>query len=112
MTNKDRLKKRLENILCVDSIDGLLWNYEPRNYKVGDEIVCIESMQNGNREEIIAGNKYIVAWYDKGNPYRKGYLQVEGGRGVFWDDDQFELVTQNKIEDIECIDVTNQVSIV
>jgi hypothetical protein len=27
---------------------------------------------------------------------------------VFWDDDQFELVTENKTEDAECIDMTNQ----
>jgi len=75
------------------------YDYKPRNYKVGDKIVCIKPCQNHYvNEEIVLGQKYIVGRYDKGNTSRKGYLQIKGCR-VFWDDDDFELVEESETID-------------
>ncbi len=106
--NMKDIKDKIADILCVDSVDGLLWNYKPKNFKKGDKVICLYAMQNYYvNEEIISGQEYIVGWYDKGNEYVKGHLQIEGCR-VFWNDDRFELVSDNKIEDVEYTDITNQ----
>lgn len=101
-------KQEIQDALGVDDADAILWNYEPRNYKFGDEIICIDGMKNNYvNEDVILGEHYIVGFYDKGNIYKKGYLQIKGCR-VLWNDDRFELVSQNKTEDVEFIDLTNQ----
>ena len=105
--NKENIKQKIADMLCVDSVDGLLWNYKPKNFKVGDKVICLYPHQNHYvNEEIIFGQEYIVGWYDKGNCYKKGHLQIEGCR-VFWDDDRFELVTTDAV-DVEYVDVTQQ----
>ncbi len=106
--SESEFKRRLANILCVDSVDGLLWNYEPKNFKAGDIVICVSSMRNDYvNEEIIFGKEYSVGWYSRGNEYRKGHLQIEGCR-VFWDDDRFELKGENEIIDVEFEDITEQ----
>ena len=102
------MKYEIDNIPRIDSIDGMLWSYEPKNFKKGDRIICLHPHQNHYvNEEIVGGQEYIVGWYDKGNMYVKGHLQIEGCR-VLWNDDRFELVSDNKIQDIDYTDVTNQ----
>jgi len=105
---ESELKQKLADILCVDSVDGLLWNYEPRNFKSGDKVICIKSNRNPYaNEEIIFGQEYTVASYWQGNLYVKGYLKLEYCR-VSWDDDSFELKKEVEIIDTTYEDVTNQ----
>ncbi len=107
--NSERIKQKIADILFVDSIDGLLWNYKPKNFREGDKIICVEGCKNHCvGEEVIEGNIYTAHNYYKGNYYKKNYLTVKEGKGVKWNDDHFELSLENKIEDVGYRDITNQ----
>jgi hypothetical protein len=111
--NKEQIKQKIADMLWVDSVDGLLWNYKPKKFKKGDIVVCIIGNppvpNNGFSNEFIEGQLYKVFSYeyDESNLFVKAHVKIEGS-SQYWEDDKFELASENKTEDVEYTDVTNQ----
>lgn len=111
--NKEQIKQKIADMLWVDSVDGLLWDYKPKNFKKGDSVICMIGnppiLNNGFTNELIEGNIYKVFSYeyDKSNVFVKAFVKIEGS-SQYWEDDKFELASENKTEDVEYTDVTNQ----